>query len=537
MNYKKLLALVLAMVMVLSVLAGCNAVEPAGTTEGKKDPTNPQQTTANTTEPTEDNSITFPWAEPLNITAMVTQGNAAYSLSDNVAWKYLQDRANINIEVTEFAPSDVKEKANLLMNGGEYTDIIFKVSALDANKYGMDGILIPLEDLIREYAPNLTALLDERNGWAAITAPDGHIYSLPVIQKSAGFAQGGMTWWINKAWLDAVGMDMPSSTEELYAVLKAFKEKDPNGNGKADEIPLGSYNTHTAFFSLLGYFGYGMSYNQYWEVVDGKTVYMPTTEFFRDNLLKLFNTLWSEGLMNDQTFTMSRDQMRGVCGGEEVIYGMIWDSTPAYFADSDEGFNWVPLQPFDKSKFSVDTGITAGGFSITDKCQNPEVMMAWVDYLYSEEGGRVVRMGVEDVTYKINADGTYEMIKDGFENVTYQGTLMGSATVPFNAPELFYTGPASAFTRYTNDLLYGENGVFADCVMLNTRSFTTEEQEEYDVLYADINTYMRNYFAECVSGIISIDDTWADFQKTLKEMGVERMTELMQAAYDRVAID
>lgn len=535
MKCKKLLALVLALVMVLSVLAGCQTEKPAGTTEGKQDP-KPQQTTpatVATTEPKEE--IVFPLAEPLDVSVMMVMGNSSYSYNDNIAWKFLQERANINFQVTEFPSSEAKEKMNLLMNGGEYTDVLFKANKIDLDKYGMDGILIPLEDLIREYCPNLVALLDERNAWNSITAADGHIYALPMFQAPVQYGSGGSTFWINNAWLEAVGKEMPTTQEELYEALKAMKEGDPNGNGKADEIPFAPdiAHMHGALADIIGYFGEGLWYGDYWMEIDGQMEYLPTTEYFKENVLKYFNKLYSEGLMAEDAFTLTREQLRAICGGEEIVYGMIYDSSPAYFADANEKFNWLTLKPFDPALYATDNGCQTGGFAITDKCENPEIMMAWVDYLYSDEGGRVIRLGLQDVNYKINPDGSYETIKGALENNTYMGTLMGSATVPGVIPDIYYSSPASEATRHYNKELYTEGYGVWKGTLCPALVYTEDEYDEYSVIFNDIDTYVCNYLAECTTGIADIDATWETFQKTLKEMKVDRMIEIQRDVHAR----
>ncbi len=70
-----------------------------------------------------------------------------------------------------------------------------------------------------------------------ITAPDGNIYALPQVNECY-HCMYQQRMWIYKPWLDKLGLKMPTTTDEFYEVLKAFKTKDPNGNGKADEIPL-----------------------------------------------------------------------------------------------------------------------------------------------------------------------------------------------------------------------------------------------------------------------------------------------------------
>lgn len=536
MKCKRLLALVLALVMVLSVLAGCQTEKPAGTTEGNQDP-QPQQTTAapaETTEPKEE--IVFPLAEPLDVSVMMVMGNSSYSYNDNIAWKFLQERANINFQVTEFPSSEAKEKMNLLMNGGEYTDVLFKANKIDLDKYGMDGILIPLEDLIKEYCPNLCALLDERNAWNTIAAPDGHIYSLPLFQHPVQYGSGGSTFWINNAWLEAVGKKMPTNQDELYEVLKAFKEQDPNGNGKADEIPFAPdiAHMHGALADIIGYFGEGLYYSDYWMEIDGQMEYLPTTEYFKENVLKYFHKLYSEGLMAEDAFTLTREQLRAICGGEEIVYGMIYDSSAGYFANKEEQFNWLTLKPFDPALYAVDSGVGKGAFAITDKCQNPEIMMAWVDYLYTQEGGMVIRLGIEDVSYKINSDGSYQSISEGFESNVYQATLMGSALPAGIIPDLYYQKPSTDTGKHVNTELYGEGyGVWNVGTLCPTLVYTEEENDEYSVIFTDIDSYVCNYVAECITGIADIDASWESFQNTLKQMQVDRMVEIQRDVYAR----
>lgn len=534
MKFSKLIALILAVVMLLSLLAACNTEKPVGTQPKETQGTNkPEETKpAETTEPKEE--LSFPLAETMDFTVMAVLGNATYPLATNVAWQYLQELSNFNFITTEFAPSDAQEKMNLLMSSGEYTDIIFKSGKIDYEQYGMDGIIIPLEGMIRDYMPNLSAILDERDAWGAITAPDGHIYSLPSISHALPRSDGGMFWWINKSWLDKLGLEEPDTIEELYTVLKAFKEKDPNGNGIADEIPMAGWDSINAYNSLLAMFGEGLGYKDWWMVIDGQMEYLPTTQFFKENGLELFNKMYTEGILNPDMFTMDRDQFRAVCGGEQIVYGMLWDSTCSYFSDPNEIFNWITLKPFDTEMFSLSNGVGGGGLSITDKCKNPETFLAFFDIMYTEEGGRIARNGKENVSYYINEDGTYQQISEGFESNVYQATLMGTVGAPCLLPDLYYNWPAKEVSRWTNNQLYGKDfGVATKGTLVPKISLTVEENEEYSVLFTDINSYVTNYFAECTTGIISIEETWENFQATLKQMGVDRMIEIYRNAYDR----
>lgn len=535
---KKFLAVLLALVMMLSVLAGCNTAEPEETKapETQAPANNETQAPVETEEPSKE--IVFPLEEKLEATCMIIKGNTAYSYNDNIGWNYLEERSNIDFELTEFAAAEATEKMNLLMNSGDYTDILYKCNYIDIDQYGMDGILIPLEDLILEYAPNLTAILNERNAWNDLKAPDGHIYSLPLVSKAYANT-GGTTYWINQAWLDAVGKEMPTSNDELYEVLKAFKEQDPNGNGIADEIPWcvaeGSAITNS-LNNIMCFMDIGLWYQNYWMVVDGEMQFAPTQEWFKEDVLKFLAKLYAEGLINEDCYTLTQEQLKAVGTSGANVYGMWFCSSTSYTTEED-GLNWSALRPFNTENYGMNNGISTRGFAITDKCENPEVMMAWVDFLYSQEGGKVLRHGVEDVSYKINADGTYDTITEGFESNVFQSTLLGAATPAGIIPDFYFdnvnpaTDPVSA---HVNKELYNkEDGAMSKGVMLPQLAYSEEEKETYNTYFTDIETYVRNYVAEAVTGVIDIDATWAEFQETLKAMQVEEVIAAQQGAFNR----
>ena len=125
-------------------------------------------------------------------------------------------------------------------------------------------------------------------------------------------------------------------------------------------------------------------------------------------------------------------------------------------------------------------------------------------------------------------------IEDGFEVMVYQATLMGSARVPFLMPKLYREMPAGEVDRHIAKELYSEGyGLAGQGVTMPSIALTTEENDEYKIISTDINAYVQNYIAECVTGLISIEGTWDDFQATLKQMGVERMVEIYGNAYAR----
>ncbi len=515
------------------MLVGCGKTEGTNTKETGKTESGAQTETQAKAEP-EKKEITFPLTETLNFTAMGVQPKSEYTYDDNIAWQYVRELTNVNFEMTGIVSSEAWEKMGLIMASGDYPEVIYK-PAIDDKKYGMDGILIPLEDLIREYAPNLTAILDERNLWKSMEAPDGHIYSLPMIQKSFSKCDS-MFYWINQEWLDKLNMAMPTNKDELYNVLKAFKENDMNGNGVQDEIPLvvpaGSHPY--SFDNLLAYLGDGLYYGNHLMIMDGEMQYLPTTDYFKEDFLKYFKKLYDEGLINQDAFTASLDQVAAVGKGDKDIYGLIWGSSPSTMVNDEESEKWLALKPFDTNMFAINQGAQRNGLCITDKCKNPEIIIAWADFFYSEEGGRVLRMGVEGKSYTLNNDGTFTELEDNFEALVYQATFMGAAAVPGMVPEIYYSGQIDPATKHVNYELFAEGyGSQAVGVICPELLYTEEEEQENSIITTDTKQLVQNYIAEAITGLIDIDATWDDFQKTLKDMRIETFIENSRAGYKR----
>jgi len=525
---KKFLALLLAMTLILS-LAACGAktetpAEPAATETPAKTEEPKKEEPAKTEEPAKEEEEVF---------TVFGMTGKTFPLAENAAWLYGIERAGIQIELTEVIPSEYLEKANLLLNSGEYPDAFWKCSYLDWNGYGMQGIFIPLEDLIREYAPNLTMLLDEREAWDDIAAADGHIYALPSFDGllNCVIANTGPQW-INQRWLDNLGLEMPTSRDELYEVLKAFKEQDANGNGDPnDEIPYIYNGGTTSILPALSLLADDvLLYKDYSGLTEGEMGYFPTTEAYKE-LLEFAAKLYAEGLMHTDTLILTTEQRDAIGQAGDVI-GMSQHSS-ANFALTEYQMDYVSVISWNKGGYPLNTGVNAGGMAITDACENPGAILSWIDFFYSEEGGLVSCLGPVGVGYQVNEDGTYSLFNDKFESRVYQTTLMGSGIYPCITPAYRSTGinpkdnPLEAYSGEQCRKALGSG------TSLPALIFTEEENEQLSVLSADITPYVDNYTAEIISGQLTLEESWDDYMKTLEEMGVETLSAIYVAAYER----
>ncbi|MFD0462567.1 hypothetical protein ACFQY9_12540 [Microvirga aerilata] len=153
--------------------------------------------------------------------------------------KELQRLTGIKLKNTASNATTISREAfNLLMASGDLPDIVAGNELRhDFVRYGMEGAFQPLNDLIEKHAPNLKKFLASNPEIKkAITAPDGNIYWIPYVPDGK-YARG---WFIRYDWLDKLGLKAPQTVDELYTVLQAFRDKDPNGNGQKDEVPSSS---------------------------------------------------------------------------------------------------------------------------------------------------------------------------------------------------------------------------------------------------------------------------------------------------------
>src|SRR5258705_576336 len=181
------------------------------------------------------------------------------NLSTNAVTKVMSDKFKIQFrfQTTTFDAGAAKEKRQVALASGDYPDLFFLIPWVDGFtkaevlKLGTQGVAVPLENLIKDNDPNIQEALDPNKTLKEMaTAPDGHIYALPQWADCYHCTYPDKLW-INSTWLKKLNLQPPKTTEELRTVLRAFKTQDPNGNGKADEIPMTSDPQDSSLIAYL----------------------------------------------------------------------------------------------------------------------------------------------------------------------------------------------------------------------------------------------------------------------------------------------
>lgn len=460
-------------------------------------------------------------------------------------FKEMEELTNISFQFDTPPSEGYAERKNLAFASGEYPDVFFagSLTESDETNYGKQGILIPLEELIEEYAPHISALFNKYPDIKkSVTAADGHIYALPQVTELAHNIT--KKTWINGKWMTALGLaKAPETTEELYDVLKAFKEGDANGNGQGDEIPLSAPKIDDVRVPLLAAFGLrsAAGNNGWFDVRDDQVKFIPIEEGFKQYLLYA-RKLFQENLLDNEIFSHTNQQF--TAKGKANTIGVFVVSAPHSLLDlktDEEIMSNPPLAPmtsaFNQTKmYPLGSTTRRGTFAITNKNQYPEATIRWVDYLYSQEGGILLNSGIEGKGWKWTDASQTKWQRIAAEGKTAEETRAthtpesGSTPPIFKDKEFHYKidDPVVQWLHQISEQYYmpvaRENFPLV--------YFTDDEQKRLNALVNDINTYVTQMEAKFIMGAEPMEN-WDSYLKRLDQMKLAEYVTIYQSAYDR----
>lgn len=485
--------------------------------------------------------------EKIEVDGFAAKFFASQDWNHLMLWEEYEKMSNIHMNWTTVQTEVLADKKNLLLASGNYPEIFFAsaFSKTDLIKYGQQGVFLPLNEYIDQYAPNFKKLLEEYPSVKqGVTMADGNIYGFPTIYdpKFSSLRVGAP--WINQTWLDNLGLQSPETTKDLYKVLKAFKENDPNGNGLQDEQGWGTgYGIEQIISYLRGSFGLNkqgtMNLNLDFKEGTEEFRFVPTTDEYKQ-LLEYLNKLYKEGLINKDVFTT--EPQKFAAEAAKGTFGMLSEVDPKelFKLDGYTGAQVLEGPNGDRQYTAMTNGLgNLGMFVVTDKAKNPEAMVRWIDHLYGDEGAKMFFMGFEGVTYEENEDGTIQYI-DSITNNPDGKNLDQAISDYLTWPGGYYPGIVTQ--KYFQGAEAKENSLnnakqvmpyaLKDDEIIPGLNYTVEENDRVSAVLTDIQTYVNEMTASFITGKESFDK-WNDYKKTIEKMGLQDYMEVGQGAYDR----
>lgn len=458
------------------------------------------------------------------------------SIGDTEFAKALEKNTGVKIEYIHPPVGQETEKFNLMMASGDFPDIIeydWTTFSGGPDAAIKNNIIIPLDDLIKEYAPNLCAYLEKNPDVdKAIKSKDGHYYVFPFVRSDDKLliSSGPI---VRDDWLEELGIEAPKTTEDWENMLIAFRDK----KGAKAPLSIRSWDT-TSLLSLVN-----ASRAMYQE--NGKVKYGVFDEGFKEALQTL-NRWYKEGLLDNNysvvdTTRLDSNILNGETGATFHSGGSglgKWIQSKAGDPNfSLSGISYPTEKDGTPNKFATVSLNYEGPYSaaISSSCKNPELAVKYLDYLYSEEGHNLVNFGVEGVSYEwIDGYPTYtELIMNNPEGLTssqamaqhFRSNMGGPFVQDVRYIEQYYSTPQQKDALEAWFSSVGESSK----AKLPKLFFSSSESKEYTAIINDANKFNAENIAAFISGGRSFDE-FDEYIADLKKLNIERAIEIAQNA-------
>lgn len=490
--------------------------------------------------------VTFPLSENYEFTIMTrVSSDSEQDFSKKALVQRMEEATNVTVNYNSIPDEQFDDKYKLALSKSDMPDVVTKmyIKPYDILGYAKKGVFLPLEEYIDADMPNLKAVLDARpEVRAAITAADGHIYTLPFVNEWSKNSKEninviGAIPYINTSWLDELGMDMPTTTDELRAVLEAFAKDITVENGNVIPMSFRINQVNQDPGVSLGSFGCGDNMDHYM-VSNDKEVFFTLVQDDVRTGLEWLHELYADGLVDPEIFSQDGASYSAkVASGRVGLFydwavGLAGDYTDEYEAlpplAGPDGTVNIPRQNY----YSFDMGVTA----VTSLCEKPDVVCAYMDQYFEPS------LSIQ------NCFGTYD--DPNYTNVfTKEGDMLkwteegadGKVRSDQNLYDTFAI-LADYYGVYVDKMLESDalrlemiSTIYSPHIN-NDYNYPAAFMEQEDItriseIETDLQKYANQVKAEIVKDGIT-DDAWNAYLEKMNEMGLEELISLKQKGFD-----
>lgn len=534
----RIASLFVALSLVGTLFTGCQSSKKE---QDKGTETNKETTTqgATTTYPLK-TDVTLKYWMSLNSNANVT------NMGDTPFFQELQKRTGVKMTFIHPPANQATESLNMMLASGELPDLIendwynFPGGPEKAIK---DGYILKLNDVIEKNSPNLKGYLKSKPDVDKLVKTDnGSYYVYPFLRGDEVLTvfYGGM---MRKDWLDELSLKAPTTIDEWYTVLKAFKEK------KGSEAPLSFVmvpNNDTPFINGDAIIGaYGISKTFY--VDNGKVKFGPAQPEFKD-FLNTMRKWYQEGLIDKNVATSDTKAVdANITNGKSgATFGYNGGTLGKYLTamkEKDPKFDLVAvpyptLKAGEKAKLGQKDFAYSpnGSVAITTKCKNVDIAAKLLDYGYGAEGSTLYNFGIEGTSYKMeNGKATYtDLVMKNPEKLSIAQAMSKYIRASSYGPFVQDKGYIEQYLQMPQQKNAVNVWGNTDAVKykLPRVTPTPEESTQLAKIKNEVDTAVDEYMIKVILGADSVDnfDKYAD---KLKKMNIDKALEIYQTALDR----
>lgn len=470
--------------------------------------------------------------EPITLEAICVNGSHMGDFNEMAFFDILADITNINLEIEDVKQGG-QERISLMFATREYPDILLKGAStkqiLDAAEA---GDIIPLNNLIEQYSPNWSKIFDLHDYVSKVsTSADGNIYSLPFVRMSEGDSGVRDQWFINKTWLDSVGVDIPTTTDEFADALMAIKQGTGNGT-----IPEGATPWYFRFnqvvggqLDIFGCFGgfIGRDDNSiYW--IDDE-VQFGWLDDHNVAAVEYLHQLYKDGLIPPEVFTDDWSAYVAKMSSETPVLG----SFATYHIYSPDHYVAMapPAAEGVKPKYRRQNNYASSGyFSLFADSENKEAAMRYIDLFADEDNSIQIMYGLYDVNLDKQEDGTITFIDtDNDKKIDVPCNFVPAAMTKDVLENVVWGGKQGIRSDNIKNI-YSNYTVPIEWVT-PPLIFSTVQQDRMTEISTDLFTYIDDAYANwIIEGGIAED--WEEFKTEVYNYGLQEYLDIYQASYD-----
>ncbi len=466
--------------------------------------------------------------------------NIAVDFSSMWFYQQLEEQTGVHVDFIEVKDSEWSSSVSLAFVKGKMPDMILRGS-LDVEEYGVTRhLLVPLDEYIdRGFLPNYARRMEEAGLREQLTASDGHIYQLGFLISQDVNTNGH--FFINRKWLDRLGLAVPETVEELTETLRRFRREDPNGNGQQDEIPLEftfDDNT-TGVYNLFSFFGLPLNEDYVYADRTGRVHFAPEEDAFFETLAWL-HQMYQEGLLDIDFISQGSSIWAAkINEGNTGLFSYWRLQNTALLPDVAADYEiMLPVHAEGTAAcLPRNMDIIEFGAALTADNRDIEASLRWLDAQFETETMLVSQNGRVGDTLTKRADGRYEVRYVPPDNELYLSVpvICGQFFAPADYYASVYVPAAHRQEKAAYCRLYESAGVLEPVsgkILTTVAPKTTAQSAETVRLKARLKSLVDAEIVAMVTRGVTEEGRTAFLQK-LRESGSEAYAAVYQQIYDR----
>jgi len=455
----RIIALVLASILALSIFAGCDkkpvndnssVMTQSEVAGGDNSPVDKDEDTGSDVDTNSETTSKNPSKVPgskidVNKTGWpITSKKVTFEVmgrtSANAAdpkkmsmFSYMEKNTNVAIKYIPVNENDIRERKTLALQSGDipaaFAFTYNTFSDFELDKYSREGAFVDVSKYLKDYAPTIYSELEKYPVQKALNqTADGKIYTLPSKTTRSDYTNYDHYLNINKVWLENLGLEIPKTADEFLNVMRAFRDDDPNGNNQSDEIPYAQWNWGAGW--ILSFWGCHVGAGNLGVDLNHKVYFPLTTSNAKAACQWWYDFVNEEGLMNREIVGENKSGSwteftshisKGNVGAFQWSY-LQADRFPSELLKDFVAIPY-PTANFKNSNLKLSPSCQPynslpqrGKIILTKACSNVPALLRYFDYLFTDDG---IMVG----NYGDPAKGLYKKLSNGNYKLTDKGMV------------------------------------------------------------------------------------------------------------------